>query len=1173
MSEFIDFLIYLRDEFHKNDVPLPKYRITSSYFVPRTAYLRMQTYDHLPPTYTPDDAADFFGTLLSAARRTALALASLTADEAQQSETRKDPASEAVAAFYGNLGQTLRLAAEQKTAFNALTLGGLFAKIDYLCKEHDLPWALRIALGAARTNATRLAGPWRHDLRAVCRFISAIYGAEIPQPLREFFPTDDEQPQSGPADAKSEDRPDVLRVTVSSWDADHIHVRSESADDLAVALHIGDSDWSYLTRLIAEGSQLNLVRPRRVDTHLEADLIIYEPDYLVDVTAVASCFEEYCNSPFLHLLHKISPHQQSSAILLGDLAGRYLDDEVHGRNNDAAATTADFIKENALTFLSLMAEGALDYDDFLARADAQLANIRVALHDGLDARVGGYDPSHVMLEPSFACEMLGLQGRMDFLQLDHRVLIEQKSGKGAYNPGSPDTPRHQPKHYVQMLLYMAILRYNFSKQFRAIGGNLQAFLLYSRYSEPLLGLGPAPRLLFDAIRVRNGLVWYEDYYCKGGVRLLEKMTADKLNQLSAHGVLWERYQRPQIDALLSPIRQATPLERDYYFRMLQFVTLEHRIAKVGNNTAQSNCYASKWYLTLAEKHESGEIHDRLRLAEATPDTVTFSLTADEGIDSTNFRLGDIVITYPYDAGSDPDCRRTMVHRGTLIAITPGTLVVRLRAPQTDASVFTRDAHRPWALEHDNFESSFGNLYSGIHSFLSAPAERRNLLMLQRPPRVDTSATLRGSYGAFDDLALRVKQARDFFLIIGPPGTGKTSYGMLYTLKEQLLEPDTNVLLLSYTNRAVDEICSKLVEEGIPFVRIGNPHNCDPSYHPYLLQQIATDGLAAMESLVATTRVFVGTTTTMSSRHALFSLKQFDLAIIDEASQILEPHLLGLLSQQHDGRSAIGKFVMIGDHKQLPAVVQQSQEQSAVAKASLHAIGLTDCRMSLFERLLRRYGNDASTTFMLRRQGRMHRDIAAFPSEVFYKGLLDVVPLPHQVEEGECRLSFIAAPAPEASVNDKVNAVEARLIADLTTDIALREGWLRPTDTGLAATATTPDSASGIGIIVPYRNQIAAIRALLPAPLRDITIDTVERYQGSQRDHIIYGFTIQKRYQLAFLTSNVFCEDGHPIDRKLNVAMTRARRHLYLVGNRELLEQNRTFARLIDYALHDAKNDN
>lgn len=1146
----------------------------------------MQDFSHLSPTSVPEEAADLYAALL-------------------QHATIADPKR-----FYRALGQTLRLAAEQKTAFVQLTLGGLFAKIDYLCKEHGVPWQLRGAINDARGRITQrgeapTADFVRHDLRAVSRFVEAVYGVPVPQELQGLFPHEEGEAQAQRPMSSKREEPFYLRVTVAKWDAASITATTEQEEALHIPFKMPSGDWSYLTRLLHEGAQLNLVRPRRLaDGTMVAEVVVYEPDYLVDVTSVAGCFEEYSQTPFLHLLHLLQPPQQSSAIVLGNLASQLLDDEVHGRTT----CIEDFVRDNALTLLALQADDALDYEGLIEQAREQLRHIRYALHQGLERHVGGYDSRRVILEPSFVSEMLGLQGRMDLLQLDHRVLIEQKSGKGAYNPGQPDTPRQQVKHYVQMLLYMAVLRYNFHEEYAAGKRDLQAFLLYSKYPEPLLGLSTAPQLLFDAFRVRNGLVWYEEYYCQGGVRLLARMTADKLNQLGARGPLWERYQRPQLEALLQPVRQASELEREYYFRMLEFVAREHYIAKVGNNTSQTNCYASKWFLTLDEKHESGEIYDGLRLAycgkatrplaegvevdvdvddagtpidyegptlfEETPreahsiEEVHFEFEQELDADTTNFRQGDIVIFYAYPDGEVPDCRRTIVHRGTLVAMGSRRLKVLLRSPQSDARIFERHAHCSWAIEHDSIESSFSGLYSGIHRFLSAPQERRDLLLLQRPPRVE-ERPLRGEYGAFNTLAQHVKAARDFYLIIGPPGTGKTSYGMLYTLQEQLAEPGSNVLLLSYTNRAVDEICSKLVEEGIDFVRIGNPHNCSPEYHRYLLRQTSPShseggGLEAMRRLVEQKRVFVGTTTTMSAQHALFTLKHFDLAIIDEASQILEPHLIGLLSEMTAAprsgeddveglRPAITKFVMIGDNKQLPAVVQQSSEQSAVGADCLVGIGLTDCRSSLFERLLRRYGKDPSVAYMLQRQGRMHRDIADFPSRAFYDGLLDVVPLPHQVEEGGGpRVVFIPAEAPAESVNDKVNLVEAHIIADLVCDIAASGG------------SESGGDGESIGVIVPYRNQIAAIRSLLPVELRGITIDTVERYQGSQRDHIIYGFTIQKRYQLAFLTSNVFMEDGHPIDRKLNVAMTRARKHLYLVGNPQLLAQNQTFARLMEY---------
>ena len=639
--------------------------------------------------------------------------------------------------------------------------------------------------------------------------------------------------------------------------------------------------------------------------------------------------------------------------------------------------------------------------------------------------------------------------------------------------------------------------------------------------------------------------------------------------------LWQEFQRPKIEQLLAPIRQANPTEKAYYYRMLTFIAREHQLSKLGNQQKENSGFSSIWIESLDDKLSAGNIYHQLRLvspAEGTEgrvDQVVLQFHGKALNDMSNFRPGDIVILYSYEKESIPDACNTMVFRCSIVSITPEEIKLSLRKSQVDAYVFLRHQNRYWAIEHDFFESSYTALYRGMHAFLSAPLRRRQLLMAARHPEVDESLSLKGDYGTFNELSLRVRQARDLFLIIGPPGSGKTSYGMLNTLKEELLHPETNVLLLAYTNRAVDEICSKLHGQ-IPFLRIGNALACQPQYREHLFdnQVKACADLSQLQDLILQTRVFVGTITAMSSTQALFRYKQFSLAIIDEASQILEPHIIGLLSATHEGQPAIQRFVMIGDHKQLPAVVQQTEQESAVENPLLHQIGLRNCRFSLFERLLHLYGNDPSVTYMLTRQGRMHPQIMDLPNQLFYNGKLEVVPLPHQVAELPTeggtddeltnllltrRVLFLPSKTPKHSPSDKVNQPEADIIASLVERIyKIEKERFSAQDT--------------VGIIVPYRNQIATVRntiARLGIPeLMNITIDTVERYQGSQRRYIIYGFTIQKHYQLRFLTNNTFIEDGKLIDRKLNVAMTRAQEHLIMIGNPLILKSNPLFKEIL-----------
>ena len=152
---------------------------------------------------------------------------------------------------------------------------------------------------------------------------------------------------------------------------------------------------------------------------------------------------------------------------------------------------------------------------------------------------------------------------------------------------------------------------------------------------------------------------------------------------------------------------------------------------------------------------------------------------------------------------------------------------------------------------------------------------------------------------------------------------------------------------------------------------------------------------------------------------------------------------------------------------------------------------------------------------------------------------------------------------------RLEGAEALLVADLLCRI-------------YRFTSQHFDPAKTVGVIVPYRRQIALIRqalshlSALSSPFRgsqkgsshlsDISIDTVERYQGSQRDIIIYSFGVTRRYQLDFLTATTFTDDdGTLIDRKLNVALTRARRQLIVTGRRDVLNHVPLFRQLMEEA--------
>jgi superfamily I DNA and/or RNA helicase len=202
-------------------------------------------------------------------------------------------------------------------------------------------------------------------------------------------------------------------------------------------------------------------------------------------------------------------------------------------------------------------------------------------------------------------------------------------------------------------------------------------------------------------------------------------------------------------------------------------------------------------------------------------------------------------------------------------------------------------------------------------------------------------------------------------------------------------------------------------------------------------------------------------------------------------------------------------------------------------------------------------------------------VAAFTNEFFYQDeQITPVPLPHQqamrldydqpsedalddVLKQE-RVAFFDSEDSGKSGNHREsvkaeNNGEASFVADLLRRIHRFYG-------------TRFDAQTTVGVIVPYRIEIGRIRheieQLHIPELLDISIDTVERYQGSQRDVIIYDFAVSDDSQLQFITATCFESEGKVIDRKLNVAMTRARKQLLMIGKENILRRNKIFAALI-----------
>ena len=1025
------------------------------------------------------------------------------------------------------------------------------------------------------------------DVKTLAFLVRKLSGENIPDELYRLLPRADATYLVAPPACER-----VRRMRVCFQYADEQYLYVTPLDEVSERPYLVrynipqiNEEFAETCKLLWQHAQMNLLDVAIDEAGiLTPSFIVLEPDYLIDISSLAECFRDYGHHPGNYSLSRMQPIENARPLLLGNIANLFLDEWIHAPNEDIDYRTC---MQKAFRRYPIELAACPDLRDrekerqFFDDCKLHFEHIRETVNDTFHTAGYELDKTDAVLEPSYICEALGLQGRLDYMQRDMSSFIEMKSGKAdEYAIRGKVEPKENNK--VQMLLYQAVLQYSMGMDHRKV----KAYLLYTRYPLPSR---PSWAMVRRVIDLRNRIV--ADEY---GIQLhnnpeytarkLEEINASTLNERGLRGRFWETYLRPPIDRFQEKLQRLSAIEKSYFYAVYNFLTKELYTSKSGDVDYEGRTgAASLWLSTLAEKCEAGEIIYNLRIREnhaadehkaylllvrsdfeekELPETV-----ADNDIQNVlpNFRQGDAIILYERNCGTD-NVTNKMVFKGNIEHLTDHEISIRLRATQQNPSVLPADSL--YAIEHDTMDTTFRSMYQGLYAYLSATQERRDLLLAQRPPKFDESldSLVSQAKDDFTRVALKAQAAQDYFLLIGPPGTGKTSCALKKMVETFHADKGVQILLLSYTNRAVDEICKSLasIRPAVDFIRVGSELSCDETYRTHLIENelASCNRRSEVYERIRSCRIIVGTVAAISGKPELFRLKHFNVAIIDEATQILEPQLLGILcARGEEGGNAIDKFILIGDHKQLPAVVLQSSEQSAIYEESLMSIGLTNLKDSLFERLYRNCTARQSPLTshpsydMLCRQGRMHPEVALFANRAFYGGRLIPVGLPHQLEDSDtvCRLAFYPSIPEKTGTSTKINHSEARIVADLVARI-------------YEDCRIDFDEARTLGIITPYRSQIALIKkeiAALGIPaLNRIMVDTVERFQGSERDVIIYSCCINSYFQLKFV-SNLTEEDGTLIDRKLNVALTRARKQMFVTGVPKYLKSNPLYESLLN----------
>jgi DNA replication ATP-dependent helicase Dna2 len=833
--------------------------------------------------------------------------------------------------------------------------------------------------------------------------------------------------------------------------------------------------------------------------------IVIEPDYLVNVTDVRS----WVQCPRMHYLNKLSGVPLNYPVVKGTIVHEVFSDLLRG--GDVEDAIDERVTEAGLDL------GLLERDVEEVRDD--VGDHARAIDGWLRQGTLG-DEDEWRSEQTLISERYGLKGRADAVR--RGAPVELKTGKNTNSE-----PRFQDK--VQVACY--------------------ALLLGEHTSEPDTGtLIYTKNAALDRNEYEGDLSPAKDFSLNAG---LVEYVLRKRNELAAMGVdstvptgyeanatcnyCFEQDTCMVVSGKLDQESKAGKIgetlpaeERDYFDRFYRAIEAErrathHEYTKLWTQSAKERANADRALIDL-EPVGQEEVDGRFELRARCDDSVS------------KIREGDVVLA------SDGHPVRGNAEMARVIELGEEVVV------RTDEPVELR------RLDVYPSEMSSDSMLTALHDVLLAGSERKkDVLFGRRDPDFREVEEEFIPNNAAQNRAVRLAVgAEDCALIHGPPGTGKT-YTIARTVRA-LVEHGERVLLSAFTNRAVDNALDALTEQGFTdFVRVGTEHGVRGDMQGFRLETSGDPEQRAAELREAP--VVAATTASCGSR--IMREAEFDVALVDEAGQLTEPATLAALS-------LADRFVLVGDHQQLPPVVQAADaaskettgggtETTTAAAARSDGGELTeylgnegetaDLSRSLFERMAETHPN---ASVMLDRQYRMAQRIQAFSSSEFYDGALrpaspevaaqhiadlpgvDADALPDHLRE---RVAFVD---PDGEAHGNTNLAEVRAVGEVVEEV-------------VAAGVARED----IGVIAPFRAQAAAIRRTVS----DVAVDTVDRFQGSSKEIIIVSFVATEN-----LDSPIF-EDY----RRVNVALTRTKKALVLVGDSDTLKTDERYARMVEWA--------
>jgi DNA replication ATP-dependent helicase Dna2 len=797
--------------------------------------------------------------------------------------------------------------------------------------------------------------------------------------------------------------------------------------------------------------------------------VVLEPDFLVDVTDVRS----WVQCPRMYYLNKLSGIPLNYPVVKGTIVHEVFGDLLRGVDLETAVT--DRVAEAGLD-LGLLGRDAAEVEDEVRR---NAAAVEGWLSQGTLSAADEWRSEYTLISPTF-----GMKGRADAIR--HGGPVELKTGKNLKRD-----PRFQDK--IQAAAYALMLGESGEPPDTGT-------LLYTKNTtldrvEESGDLSPAKEfsigtgLLDYVVRTRNEIAAME---FDTGVPTGYEANA-KCEYCFEQDTCMVVSGRLDQESKAGGIGRAIPEdEREYFERTYAAIEAERRAVHAE--------YRKLWEQTADERAaDDRALVDLDPLGRTERDDGRWELRARKAADAVSkLRAGDVALASDGDpvAGHAELCRIERLDEEVVVT--------------TDEPVDLR------RLDVYPSEITVSRHLTALHDALLKGDERRKDVLFGRaePSFSDGERTYIDNNASQNAAVNRAVNADDLALVHGPPGTGKT-FTIARTVRA-LVDRGDRVLLAAFTNRAVDNALEALRDQGFEdAVRVGSETGVRDDMHDLRFEERGDpDDLAARFRAAP---VVAATTAACGSR--VLREQSFDVVVVDEASQLTEPGTLAAINRAD-------RFVLVGDHQQLPPVVRAD----------------TQLRTSLFERLVERY---PEASVMLDRQYRMSQRIQAFSSKEFYDN----------------KLRPASAAVAAQGLADLPGVDPDRLPPDLHDPVSFvdpggrRTGNANPVEADRVASVVGSFRDAGvpaddIGVIAPFRAQVAEISRRV-----DVTVDTVDRFQGSAKEVVVISFVAT-----GSMDGPIF-EDY----RRVNVALTRAKKALVLVGDAAALRSEPFYAEMLAWA--------